>query len=268
DRHGTRDDEGPAGAHPLSGAATRPDQGPVRPCGCDAARHGVRDRMDTVRRARAGRHPGGCGNRRRRVARGSPAVRLLPGPRCPVPAACVRGGKDREALRVAPQARMGDRARRWGSPHPDGCADDRRTVGPALYTTHPDIRSGGMATAMNRRGKGMIRRLRRALVLGAIMVVILPATASAHAGFVSSTPQPGAILGSAPGQVSVTFSEPLNARLSRVAVRTPDGSSVAGNVVGDDGMVVDLTSGQPGVYEVDWTTVSLVDGHTPSGSFR
>ncbi|TMK34677.1 MAG: hypothetical protein E6G58_11105 [Actinobacteria bacterium] len=125
-----------------------------------------------------------------------------------------------------------------------------------------------MATAMNRRGKGMIRRLRRALVLGAIMVVILPATASAHAGFVSSTPQPGAILGSAPGQVSVTFSEPLNARLSRVAVRTPDGSSVAGNVVGDDGMVVDLTSGQPGVYEVDWTTVSLVDGHTLSGSFR
>src|SRR5439155_8132046 len=56
-------------------------------------------------------------------------------------------------------------------------------------------------------------------------------------------------------------------RLSRAAVNVPDGSSVAGRVVGDDGMVVDLKTGQPGVYEVDWTTVSLVDGHTLSGSF-
>ncbi len=117
-------------------------------------------------------------------------------------------------------------------------------------------------------GRSVIRRLRPALVLAAISVVVLPATASAHAGFVSSTPQPGAILGSAPGQVSVTFSEPLNVRLSRIAVDLADGSTTKGRVVGDDTMVVDLTSGQPGVYEVDWATVSLVDGHTLSGSFR
>ncbi|MDP9301958.1 MAG: copper resistance protein CopC [Actinomycetota bacterium] len=114
----------------------------------------------------------------------------------------------------------------------------------------------------------MIRRVGCAVALAAILMVASPSAAFAHAGFVSSTPEPGAILGSAPGQVSLTFSEPLNTRLSRVAVRTPDGSSVAGHVVGDDGMVVDLTTGQPGVYEVDWTTVSLVDGHTLSGSFR
>jgi copper transport protein len=114
----------------------------------------------------------------------------------------------------------------------------------------------------------VIRRLRHALVLATIVIVALPGAASAHAGFVSSIPEPGAILGSTPGQVSVTFSEPLNERLSRVVARTPDGSSVAGNVAGNDAMNVDLTSGQPGVYEVDWTTVSLVDGHTLSGSFR
>src|SRR5207253_2673262 len=143
-----------------------------------------------------------------------------------------------------------------------------RTVGPAVHTTPSRLRSEGMATGMNRRGKGVIQRLRRALVLGAIMVVVLPATASAHAGFVSSTPEPGAILGSAPGQVSVAFSEPLNVRLSRIAVDSPDGSATHGRVVGDDSMVVDLTTGQPGIYEVDWATVSLVDGHTLSGAFR
>src|SRR5438093_395383 len=113
----------------------------------------------------------------------------------------------------------------------------------------------------------MIRRVGCTVALAVILVVATASTALAHAGFVSSTPQPGATLGSAPGQVSLTFSEPLNGRLSRVAVQTPDGSSVSGRVASDDTMVVDLTTNQTGVYEVDWTTVSLVDGHTLSGSF-
>jgi len=98
----------------------------------------------------------------------------------------------------------------------------------------------------------LIRRIGWAAVLATILMVATPSAALAHAGFVSSTPEPGAILGSAPGQVSVG---------------TPDGSSVPGRVVGDDGIVVDLTTNQTGVYEVDWTAVSLVDGHTLSGSF-
>jgi copper transport protein len=114
----------------------------------------------------------------------------------------------------------------------------------------------------------MIRRVACSVVLAAILIVASPSAAFAHAGFVSSTPEPGAILGSAPGQVSVAFSEPLNMRLSRIAVDSPDGSTTKGVVVEEDTMVVDLTSGQPGVYEVDWATVSLVDGHTLSGSFR
>ncbi|MEP6973790.1 MAG: copper resistance CopC family protein, partial [Actinomycetota bacterium] len=114
----------------------------------------------------------------------------------------------------------------------------------------------------------MIHRLRSVLVLAAVMVVVSPGAAQAHAGFVSSTPEPGATLGTAPGQVTLSFSEPLNARLSRASVLTPDGSLVAGDVIGDDGIVVDLTTNQTGVYEIAWTTVSLVDGHTLSGSFR
>src|SRR5205809_7517888 len=104
-----------------------------------------------------------------------------------------------------------------------------------------------------------IRRLAAAYALAALMVVAFPTSAFAHAGFVSSKPEPGATLGTAPGQVTLTFSEPLNARLSRVTVRTPDGSSLAGQASSDDAMVVDLTTNAAGIYDVAWTTVSLVD---------
>jgi copper transport protein len=114
----------------------------------------------------------------------------------------------------------------------------------------------------------MTKRLVAATVLAAIAVVALPAPALAHAGFVSSTPEPGSTLGTAPGQVILTFSEPLNARLSRAIVLEPDGSAATGRVTPDDRMVIDLTTNQTGVYEVSWTTVSVVDGHTLSGSFR
>jgi copper transport protein len=114
----------------------------------------------------------------------------------------------------------------------------------------------------------MTRRLWSALVLATIMVVGLPATALAHAGFVSSSPEPGSTLGTAPGQVSLTFSEPLNTKLSRAAVQEPDGSTTTARVTSDDRMIADLTTNQTGVYGVTWTTVSLVDGHTLSGSFR
>ncbi len=114
----------------------------------------------------------------------------------------------------------------------------------------------------------MIRRLSVVCAFGALLVMVVPNAAFAHAGFVSSTPEGGATLGTAPGQVTLTFSEPMNARLSRATLRTPDGSSVAGGVTGETGMVIDVTTNETGVYEVDWTTVSLVDGHTLSGSFR
>jgi copper transport protein len=104
--------------------------------------------------------------------------------------------------------------------------------------------------------------------VAAIVVVTFPAAALAHAGFVSSTPEPGSTLGTAPGQVILAFSEPLNTRLSRAAVLEPDASAATGRVTADDRMVIDLTTNQIGIYEVSWTTVSVVDGHTLSGSFR
>jgi copper transport protein len=114
----------------------------------------------------------------------------------------------------------------------------------------------------------MPKRLRGPLFLATLLIVLTPVAATAHAGFVSSTPDAGSTLGSAPGQVSITFSEPLNNKLSNASVRVPNGSVVSGRVSGDDQLTVDLTTNETGVYDVNWRTVSLVDGHTLSGSFR
>lgn len=111
---------------------------------------------------------------------------------------------------------------------------------------------------------------RSVAVIGATLVLFaaIPTAALAHAGFITSSPEPGATLGTAPGQVTLTFSEPLNEELSRATVATPEGVSVDGTVAPGDRIVIDLTTGQTGVYEVTWTTVSVVDGHTLSGAFR
>lgn len=108
-----------------------------------------------------------------------------------------------------------------------------------------------------------------AVASGAVILLLLaPGVAAAHAGFVSSQPEAGAELGTAPGVVVIRFSEPLNKELSRATVVAPDGRQAHGRAIADDEITIELTTGEQGVYEVGWTTVSLVDGHTLSGSFR
>ena len=110
-------------------------------------------------------------------------------------------------------------------------------------------------------------RLIRALLAAFALMVLTPVGASAHAGFVSSQPEPGTELGTPPGVVVLRFSEPLNAKLSRAMVTGPDGRRFAGTVAGNEEIRIPVSSGAQGVYAVDWTTVSTVDGHTLHGSF-
>jgi copper transport protein len=107
------------------------------------------------------------------------------------------------------------------------------------------------------------------LALGLALVLgLAPTAASAHAVIISSTPRPGEKLSTAPGVVVLTFSQPLDIHLSRATVTAPGGQRFDQGSVSPQEVRVPVTTNAPGVYEVSWTSVSAVDGHTLSGGFR
>jgi putative copper export protein len=67
--------------------------------------------------------------------------------------------------------------------------------------------------------------------------------------------------------VSLDFSEPLIKSLSRVVVRDPNGRRHEGGPTTERRMDVRLPTNAPGLYRVEWKTVSPVDGHSLQGRF-
>jgi copper transport protein len=118
-----------------------------------------------------------------------------------------------------------------------------------------------------RAGGGRAARLGGLLLATAALLLVLPGSASAHAVPVSATPAPGARLGATPGAVVIVFDEPLVARLSGTTVTAPTGQRFTGSVSGKT-IRVALATNAPGIYQVDWKTVSVVDGHTITGSYQ
>jgi copper transport protein len=102
----------------------------------------------------------------------------------------------------------------------------------------------------------------------ALALGLAPRPASAHATVLSTTPRPGENLRTAPGVVVLSFSQPLDIRLSRASVVAPNGQRFDQGSVSPAEIRVPVTSNAPGVYQVSWTSVSAVDGHTLSGGFR
>jgi methionine-rich copper-binding protein CopC len=127
-------------------------------------------------------------------------------------------------------------------------------------------------------------------ITGALgMSVWLAGVASAHASYVSSDPAAGAVLATAPTQVTVHFAEnvnPLGANgipSSLTVFLNPDLKNTnysdqdATQVSPDKGtqypvsdtktMTIPMTGAGNGIYEVYWFTVSADDGHQDSGVF-
>lgn len=125
---------------------------------------------------------------------------------------------------------------------------------------------------------GTRSRCRRRAVLTAAMALLAvllvgAGPAWAHASFVSATPRPGSGLPQAPGEVVLRFSEPLIRDASSVTIRDDAGEEVVDGptrAVEGDPRAMRRSIGllAPGVYTVDWTTVSPLDGHTLKGSYR
>lgn len=120
----------------------------------------------------------------------------------------------------------------------------------------------------------VIRRRLLTALSGSIAVVALlsvPSVAFGHAAFVGSTPGAGQRVEAAPGQIVLSFTEPLNKRLSSVKALAANGAApirASVRVLGGRRLIVTPDHRLPtGAYRLRWHTVSTEDGHALEGSF-
>src|SRR5512139_2044663 len=87
-------------------------------------------------------------------------------------------------------------------------------------------------------------------------------TARGHAALRSSDPAANAFLQRPPGQVTLTFTEPLDARSSSISLLDAAGRPVALEATSVAGATMTVTVPQlkPGIYNVLWANVSRIDG--------
>ena len=133
-----------------------------------------------------------------------------------------------------------------------------------------------MSTTAPRLGPSPVRLLLAATVfLGTLLGALLTAAspAAAHAALTGSNPKDGAVVATAPTEVTLTFSEQIAMGNDSIRVLEPSGKradkaeirdmSTGGKV----GYGVDLLPGLPdGTYTVAWQAVSA-DSHPVSGAF-
>ena len=117
------------------------------------------------------------------------------------------------------------------------------------------------------------------MTLRPFLIVLLAASALAagapaafgHAAFLGSDPAPGTRLEVSPRQVILTFTEPLNRRLTKAdLVRVAGGERlrVRTRSTSEKRLVLEPTEQLPrGAYRIEWHTVSPLDGHALEGSF-
>lgn len=111
--------------------------------------------------------------------------------------------------------------------------------------------------------------------LGLLAVVVAagatPERASAHAAFVGAEPTAGGRAEAAPRQVVLSFTEPLNGRLSRIELEAlSTGKAVkTANLTAERSRlsVQPVTQLADGAYRVTWHTVSALDGHALEGTY-
>lgn len=116
--------------------------------------------------------------------------------------------------------------------------------------------------------------LRQILALCAATLLLLGSAGAvrAHAHLKSASPPVDSVVSAAPGDVTVSFTERLEARLSSLVVKDESGRTVSAGEVrlpaGGDGKTLAVTVPKlpAGRYTVQWTAAS-VDTHKTTGSF-
>lgn len=112
----------------------------------------------------------------------------------------------------------------------------------------------------------------RRLVLPAVVALLLlgpPASVRAHAELVSASPAAGAVLTTAPAEVTLVFDAELDPESSAFSVTAASGSLVGEGevdltVAGRNELSGSVTIVEPGRYTVAWNAASI-DGHSEPG---
>ncbi|MFD0636177.1 copper resistance protein CopC [Catenulispora yoronensis] len=108
------------------------------------------------------------------------------------------------------------------------------------------------------------------LLASALLLAAAP-QASAHAELAASDPAGDAVLTSEPAQITLTFTEEVDLRLSAVKVVGPDGRRLDSGALrpgptGADSLVAVLTPDQTrGTFSILWQVTASDDGHATSG---
>ncbi|MDR6951160.1 methionine-rich copper-binding protein CopC [Ancylobacter sp. 3268] len=123
-----------------------------------------------------------------------------------------------------------------------------------------------------RRLSSPLRRWTRFLALGTALSLGSMGTAQAHAHLKTASPPVDGVVDAAPAEVTVTFTEKLEAQLSRLEVKDSGGRTVSKDDlhlgIGSEGKTLAVTVPPlpAGTYMVQWTAAS-VDTHKTTGSF-
>jgi copper transport protein len=116
----------------------------------------------------------------------------------------------------------------------------------------------------------MTRRLSLLLVMA--LALVMGGSAQAHANLIRSEPPGNSVLQTAPAEIRLTFTEPLEASFSSIRLRDVDGDVVdtpPAEIDPDDPYQLVLRPGDlpDGLYTVAWRVLSAADGHITQGSF-
>ena len=109
-------------------------------------------------------------------------------------------------------------------------------------------------------------RVRAAVTALIAVALVAPASASAHATLLGTTPANGAVLASAPAKVTVEFDDTVRVAGGNAAVSNASSQSVLGGPPSAGGRTLTLPLGhlRHGAYSVRWSIVSD-DGHREQG---
>lgn len=108
-----------------------------------------------------------------------------------------------------------------------------------------------------------------------ILVVLIPVwhqTVLAHANLIRAVPEPNSVLDRSPAEIRMWFTEPLEARFSKISLRDREGNILntpLTQIDANDPTQMSIVPGDlpDGLYTIVWRALSSADGHPTIGSY-